>query len=172
MSRRQRVVDLDPEDPTQQLDDGGEVEPLAIEAQPASEAEADLDRAATETFSERGGAEGEEKALVVDAPIDAYIQESEEARRERDTGELYGVRTPPAADPSLGAPEDRDGFDGAPRGENWLESLEEHAAEMGPVPEVEVVIVDDSPGDPYRGHQATERDRPVADKGAGGPGGR
>jgi hypothetical protein len=90
--------------------------------------------------------------------------------RVKDTGELYGVRTPHAADRDLSAPEDRDAFKGADRGENWTEALAEHATEGGPSPEEEVVIVDDS--DPERGHSPSESgDRPVADKGSGGPGG-
>jgi hypothetical protein len=88
----------------------------------------------------------------------------------KDTGELYGVRTPHAGDPDLTAPEHLDAFEGAERGENWMEALSEHAAESGPRPEEEVVIVDDS--DSERGHSPTESgDRPVADKGSGGPGG-
>jgi len=45
---------------------------------------------------------------------------------------------------------------------------------MGPEPEEEVVIVDDSDIEhpDHRGHHPTEsHDRPVADKGSGGPGG-
>jgi hypothetical protein len=89
---------------------------------------------------------------------------------DRETGELYGVRTPHAGDTDLAAPEHRESFDGSERGESFLESLATHAAEGGPVPEEEVVIVDDSDGD--RGHSSTESgNRPVADKGSGGPGG-
>lgn len=90
--------------------------------------------------------------------------------RVKDTGELYGVRMPHADDPALAAAEDRDAYEGADRGENWLEALSEHATESGPRPEEEVVIIDDS--DRERGHSPSESgDRPVADKGAGGPGG-
>ena len=145
------VVDTDPEDPTQQLDTstGFQIEPLAIEAIPIAEAAEDFDLASTE----------------------AGIEELE---IDDDTGELYGVRTPHAGDTDLSAPEDRDSFDGASGGQSWLEALEEHAALMGPVPEEEIVIVDDSDIEhpAHRGHHATQwRDRPVADKGAGGPGG-
>jgi hypothetical protein len=45
---------------------------------------------------------------------------------------------------------------------------------MGPAPEEEVVIIDDSEIEhpDHRGHHPTEwRDRPIADKGSGGPGG-
>lgn len=93
---------------------------------------------------------------------------------DEDTGELYGVRTPHAADRGLAAPEDQDGFTESEQGETWLESLEHHAAESGTVPEEPVVVVDDSDVEhpEHRGHNPTERDRPVADKGSGGPGGR
>jgi len=155
------VVDLDPEDPSQQLDDLGEfhVEPLAVEARPAAEASEELDLASAENVE--GESELETPSQVT---ADAYADAAEE------TGELYGVRTPHAGDTNLAAPEDRDSFEGSWRGETWLESLEEHAIEMGPAPEEEVVIIDDS--DSHAGHHPTETgDRPVADKGSGGPGG-
>ncbi len=149
------VVDLDPEDPAQQLDDTGafHLEPLAIEAQPAAEAAEAIDIASAENIED-------ESEVEPPAP-------------EHDTGELYGVRTPRAGDTNLTAPEDQDAFRGAERGENWLEALEEHAASMGPALEQEVVIVDDSDVEhaDHRGHHPTERDRPIADKGSGGPGG-
>jgi len=155
------VVDLDPEDPTQQLDDTGEfhIEPLGIEAQPSAEAAEDFDIASAENV------EGESEVEAA-TPADA------DAEPGHDTGELYGIHTPHAGDTNLAAPEDRDAFEGSWRGENWLEALGEHATMMGPAPEEEVVIIDDSDID-HRGHHSTEgRDRPVADKGSGGPGGR
>ncbi len=157
------IVDIDPEDPTQQLDDTGEfhIEPLAVEAEPAAEISEQFDIASAENV---GGEEefGEEPTVETQSEL------------VHDTGELYGVRTPHAGDTNLAAAEDRDAFEGSWRGENWLESLEEHAAVMGPAPEEEVVIVDDSDVDhpDHRGHHSTDwRDRPVADKGSGGPGG-
>jgi hypothetical protein len=146
------LVDVDPEDPSQQLDDLGEfhVEPLAVDSQPAAEAEEDFDIASAENV------EGESELEDELEPAEKY---------EHDTGELYGVRTPHAGDTDITAPEDRDSFEGSWRGETWLEALEEHATAMGPTPEEEVVIVDDSDVD-HRGHNPTEhRDRPVADKG-------
>ena len=128
------------------------LEPVAVEAQPAAEAAEDLDIAAAE---------------VVES-------EAELEQAVKDTGELYGVRVPHAGDPHLAAPEDQDAFEGAMRGETWLEALGEHATAMGPAPEEEVVVVDDSDHEHprHRGHHATESgDPPVADKGAGGPGG-
>lgn len=160
------VVDLDPEDPSQQLDDLGEfhIEPLAVEARSTVEASEELDLAAAENV------EGESEP-----GLEEELTAEPEAEVGHETGELYGVRTPHAGDPNLAAPEDRDSFGGAWRGETWLEALEGRAAELGPAPEEEVVIVDDSDREhpDHRGHSPTERrDRPVADKGSGGPGGR
>lgn len=155
---RRHVVDIDPEDPTQQLDDTAEfdIEPLDLDARSAAEIAEDLDIAAAENV------------LGDSEPADA------DDERAGDTGELYGVRTPHAGDTDLAAPEDRDAFEGAELGENWLESLEEHAATLGPKLEEEIVIVDDSDREhpSHRGRHPTERDRPIADKGSGGPGGR
>jgi hypothetical protein len=158
------VVDVDPEDPSQQLDDLGEfhVEPLDVEARSAVEASEDFDLASAENV------EGESE------PEEDEVADEAEAAVGRETGELYGVRTPHAGDPDLAAAEDRDSFEGAWRGETWLEALEEHATEMGPAPEEEVVVIDDSDLEhpDHRGHNPTEGgDRPVADKGSGGPGG-
>lgn len=154
---RRHVVDIDPEDPSQQLDDVGgfQVEPINVEVRSTAEIAEDFDMASAENV------QGESE------PDDDVGEDLPGG----DTGELYGVRTPHAGDPNLSDSEDRDSYDGAMRGETWLEALEEHAASMGPALEEEVVIVDDSDRD-HRGHQATERDRPIADKGSGGPGGR
>ena len=166
------VVDLDPEDPTQQLDDTGEfhVEPLAVEARPAAETSEELDIASAENVL--GESELDADLAALDAAAELNADERAEAADE--TGELYGVRTPHAGDPDLAAREDQDAFEGSWRGETWLESLEEHAIVMGPAVEEEVVVIDDSDREhpDHRGHQPTERrDRPVADKGSGGSGG-
>ncbi|HWU86708.1 MAG TPA: hypothetical protein VN253_05520 [Kofleriaceae bacterium] len=160
-----RVVDTDPEDPSQQLDDTGEldVEPLSVEARPSAEAIEDFDLASAENMERESEDEDEDETSVEAA-----------AEPVHDTGDLYGVRTPHAGDTDLAAPEDQDSFEGSWRGQTWLESLEEHAAVMGPAPEEEIVIVDDSDLEhpDHRGHHPTEwRDRPVADKGSGGAGG-
>lgn len=157
------VVDIDPEDPAQQLDDVGEfhIEPLDVDAQSALETSESFDIASAENIL--GESEPE------DATDDADAEFGDE------TGELYGIRTPHAGDTKLAAAEDRDGFEGSWRGENWVESLEQHATLMGPAPEEEIVIVDDSDVEhpDHRGHHPTQRrDRPIADKGSGGPGGR
>ncbi|HUQ03791.1 MAG TPA: hypothetical protein VM261_14940 [Kofleriaceae bacterium] len=61
-------------------------------------------------------------------------------------------------------------FEGAEEGENWLESLSRHAAEGGAAPAEELEVIDES--DDAGGAQPSEGgDRPVADKGSGGPGG-
>jgi hypothetical protein len=163
------LVDTDPEDPSQQLDDIGQidVEPLAVDARSAAETSEDFDLAFAENVT--GESEPEDESDLEDAPSD-----DDSGELAHDTGELYGVRTPHAGDTDLSAPEDQDSFEGADRGETWLESLEEHAALMGPAPEEEVVIVDDSDLEhpDHRGHHPTDwRDRPVADKGSGGSGG-
>lgn len=165
------VVDLDPEDPSQQLDDTGEfhIEPLGVDVQSAAEFSEDFDIASAENMEGESELEDVARELTPSqTTADAYAETAEE------TGELYGVRTPHAGAPNLAAPEDRDAFEGSWRGENWLESLEAHATEMGPAPEEEVVIIDDSDREhsDQGGHNRTERrDRPVADKGSGGPGG-
>lgn len=157
------VVDLEPEDPSQQLDETGEfhIDPLAVDARPAAEASEDLDIASAENV------EGESE-------IETRADADQHTEVEHDVGELYGVRIPHAGDTTLAAREDQDSFEGSWRGETWLEALGEHATAMGPLPEEEVVIVDDSDVEhpDHRGHQPTEwRDRPVADKGSGGPAG-
>jgi hypothetical protein len=162
------VVDIDPEDPTQQLDDLGEfhIEPLAVEAQPAAEASEDLDIAAAENVEGESELGDSREDVTGEAEADPY------AATGHDTGDLYGVRTPHAGDTSFAIPEAQGSYEGSDLGEHWLEALEEHAAEMGPVPEEEIVIIDDSDEHlDHRGHHSTERDRPVADKGSGGPGG-
>lgn len=158
-----RVVDTDPEDPSQQLDDTGEidVEPVEVDVQSVAEASEEFDLASAENV--QGESEPEDE-LTTDQDVSLGGE----------TGELYGVRTPHAGDTDLSAPEDQDSFEGSWRGETWLESLGEHATLMGPAPEEEIVIVDDSDIEhpDHRGHHPTDRrDRPVADKGSGGGGG-
>jgi hypothetical protein len=81
----------------------------------------------------------------------------------RDEGDLYGVHTPVASDRQL--PDDDRAFD---NGENWIEALEERAAEGGPLPEHELDVVDEADNE----HPHTEtKDRPIADLGSGGRGG-
>jgi hypothetical protein len=157
---RPSIADLDPSDPTQELDEVGEFTiELAVEAQPAAEALEDFD-----TASEESDAEAYE-----DDP--AACDEAEAKDDARDTGELYGVHVPPATDPAISAGPDHGGFEDADLGEDFFESLEEHAAELGAAPEHELDIVDDSDHDHAGHHKTDTRDRPVADKGSGGPAG-
>jgi hypothetical protein len=95
---------------------------------------------------------------------DAYTGEA------HDTGELYGVHTPDAADPDLDKTPDRESFVDAASGEHWLETLGKKAAEYGAEAEQELDVVDNS--DELGGHHSSESgDRPVADKGSGGEAG-
>ena len=131
------VVDIDPEDPSQVLND--------MEASSEDEEVSEVDTPSETT-------------------IDAYAEEAD------DTGELYGVHQPKAADSDLDKTPDQEEFVDAEDGENWLETLGKKAAEGGAEPEEELDVVDDS--DEHRGHHKTDtRDRPVADKGSGGPAG-
>jgi hypothetical protein len=155
------VADEDPEDPSQTLDDVGQidVEPLDVDALPAAEGEADLARAMAE--SKEGDLE------AVDDEDDGGDPRAVDTK---ETGKLYGVRTPHAADADLADGPDRGSFDGADDGENWLESLSRHAAEGGAAPAEEVAVLDET--DDHGVTQPSEAaDRPVADKGSGGPGG-
>ena len=150
------IVDIDPEVPSQLLDDAGQFSVMSVDvdAQPDAEGAADLE-AATVT------AEAEEPE---ETNLDAYAEQAD------DTGELYGLHTPHAADRDLDKTADQESFLDAEEGENWLETLGKKAAEYGAVAEEELEVVDNS--DELGGHHSTESgDRPVADKGSGGRGG-
>ena len=150
------IVDVDPEIPSQLLDDAGQFSVMSIDvdAQPDAEGEADIE-AATVT-AEAGEPE--------DTNMDAYAEQAD------DTGELYGVHTPHASDRDLDKTADQESFVDSEMGENWLETLGKKAAEYGAEAEEELDVVDNS--DELGGHHSTESgDRPVADKGSGGRGG-
>ena len=157
------IVDVDPEDPSQLIDEVGEFEELDVEAEPSAEADAELDAAIAES--------AEENAVELDTPTQTTTEAREAAAE--DTGELYGVHTPPAEDRDLDKTPDAESFRDAEAGENWLETLEKKATEYGAETEEPVDVVDDSDEHPdHRGHHKTDtRDRPVADKGSGGEGG-
>lgn len=166
------LVDVDPEDPSQRLDDAGQfsiVEDLGVEAQPEAEGEAELDLAAIEV--EGDSTEQEDNAPQIETPsettADAY------AAVAQDTGDLYGVHNPPAEDRDPELTSDTEQFVDSDLGENWLETLGKRAAESGASAEHVVDVIDDSDEHPdHRGHHATESgDPPVADKGSGGEGG-
>jgi hypothetical protein len=170
-TRNQRsVVDVDPGDLVQQLDEAGEfhVDPLDVEAQPSAEAEADVDLA-TELADEEEQTGEEDAALGLDEEHTLTADEIAEATA-RDLGDLYGVHLPPAEDRELATP-DLESFQDSTLGESFVEELIQSATEGGPVPEHVVDVVDDSDHN-HPTHHATESgDPPVADKGSGGPGG-
>lgn len=160
------IVDVDPEDPSQRIDDAGQysITELDVEAQPAAEATADLDTAAIESSGD--ASEGED---LIEEP-DETNAEAYAAATQKDSGDLYGVHSPHAQDHDLDKARDQESFNDANEGENWLETLGKKATESGAEPEEELAVLDDS--DPEGGHHSTESgDRPVADKGSGGPSG-
>ena len=155
--RRWQMANVDPEllpndptDPLQNLDEAVELRgvPLSVDVMPDVEADADQDLAAFESDLE-----------VVDAEI---IDEQEV----RDTGDLYGVHTPRAADREH--PDDDAAFD---EGQNWVEALETSAVENGPVPEQDLSDVVDDEDILEPPHATDTRDIPVADRGSAGRGG-
>jgi hypothetical protein len=169
------LVDIDPEDPSQLLDEAGQfsVVDIELDAQPSAEADAELDAAVATGAGEEDGVESEERdaddeSRELDTPeqttADAYIEAAD------DTGELYGSHLPPAADPNLDVSSDGETFKDSELGEHAFETLEKKMAENGAEPEHELDVTDDS--DVERGHHKSDnRDRPVADKGSGGPAG-
>lgn len=160
------VVDVDPGDPSQQLDEAGEfhVVPLEVEALPEAEADADTDLA-VELAEEEGETDLEDEEYGLE-PGEEPTAEQRTARA-KDRGDLYGVHTPPATDTDVAPDRPSQSTDG----ETWTEELLAHAAEGGAVAEHELDVTEEAE-DPHWGHHGTEsRDRPVADKGAGGRGG-
>ncbi len=86
--------------------------------------------------------------------LDASVDVSEVAR---DTDDLYGVYAPDD-DVAMG------------EGQNWIEALETDVIEYGTEPERPLDMSDD--GEMISaGRSSVTRDTPVADRGAGGPGG-
>jgi hypothetical protein len=164
------VVDIDPADLAQQLDEAGEfhIDPLEVEAQPSAEAEADVDLA-IEIADEEEQTDTEDEALGLEEerlPTADQIA----AATTKDVGDLYGVHLPPAADPEI-ASVDLDSYQDATLGESFTEELLAKATEGGPTPEHEVDVIDDSDENHPTHHSTESGDRPVADKGSGGPGG-
>ena len=120
-------------------------------------ADLDLDRVAS-AIDEVGGMHVEE---LGDAAESAAIYG--DRRAARGSGELYDLHLPPAADREVADDDQAQG-----EGQNWLERLETSTAELGPEPERELDIIDDS--DPHPGHHKTDTDdTPVADRGSAGP---
>jgi len=79
----------------------------------------------------------------------------------KDGGDLYGVHVAHASDR---AHLDDDQAFGD--GQNWIESLQTHAAEGGPEPEHEVDVVDEND---LASPSGDSKDRPIADRGSAGP---
>ena len=150
------IVDIDPEDPAQLLDDAGQFSvvdvDLEVDAEPQAEADAELDAAVASS--------GDDSIEVID---DSDVE---------GIGDLYGVHVPRSADGAdIDLTPDQESFQDSSLGEHVFETLEKKLAEAGTAnPEEDVEFEDDS--DRERGHSKSDRrDRPVADKGSGGPGG-
>ena len=82
-----------------------------------------------------------------------------------DTGDLYGVHVPPAQVTSH-----LDNDMAMESGQNWLEALQTDAIEGGPLPERTLEIIDDEELE-HIPHHSDTKDRPIADRGSGGPAG-
>lgn len=142
----------DPRDPVQGLDEAAElrVSDLDYDAMSRADAEAASDLAALSAdLDERAGMDEVDPTQTIPP------------QQVRDAGELYGVHTPIAADRDI--PDGDRSFD---EGENWLESLQASATEMGPEPEADLDVEDDQDVPP---HPSDRRDIPVADRGSAGP---
>ena len=145
----------DPSDPVQGFQESpSNVADLDVDALDHADAEAAQDMATLES-------ELDESALEIDTPSQTTLDAQDVAVEE--TGELYGVHTPPAVDRDL-LDDDR----AMAEGQNWIEALEASAAEYGAAPEQDVDVTDDQDEPP---HPSDNRDTPVADHGSGGPGG-
>jgi hypothetical protein len=105
----------------------------------------------------------DEDALELDTPEATTLDAVE--RSSHDIGALYGVATPRAVDRSH--PDDDVAMES---GQNWIEALETDAVEGGAEPEKPLSITDDADVD-HSSVRADSDDIPVADRGAGGPGG-
>jgi len=151
--------DIDPADPVQGIDELHEfhVEDLEVEAMSDADNEGEQEIATMEQFVD-------ENAQELDIPEDTTLDAIEESAH--DTGELYGVHTPPATDRTH-----PDGDVSFEEGQHWLEALETDSVEMGPEAEHDLSdVVDDE--DIYASpHPSDKKDTPVADRGSGGPGG-
>ena len=105
----------------------------------------------------------EDDAVAFGNPADETLDDVEVGVSE--TGELYGVHTPRAQD-NIHPDDDVAMQDG----QNWLEALQTDAVEGGTMPEHELDMSDDADND-RPPHRSDMRDIPIADRGAGGPGG-
>jgi hypothetical protein len=164
------VVDVDPGDLSQQLDETGEfhIEPLEVEAMPGAEARAD-EELAIELAEEEDDTAREDEAFGLTDATDPTVDDLD-AQVTKDTGELYGVHTPPAVETDLAFGDTADEGEAPALGESWTEELLAKSSEMGAAPEHDIDVIDET--DDARPHHSTESgDPPVADKGSGGIGG-
>jgi hypothetical protein len=159
-------ADLDPTDPVQSLDEAQDfhVEPLDINVLPDAEQQDDIDAAIGLADSDEDQEGDDEEAIDP-----AQLTQDERTAKADDVGELYGLHMPKVEDPERAASPDFGEYAEADLGENWLETLETDSTEGGPAGDDELDPNDDTD---HETHHSTESgDRPVADKGSGGPGG-
>jgi hypothetical protein len=110
------IVDLDPEDPAQLLDDAGQFSvvdvDLEVDAEPQAEADAELDAAVATTAED-------------------YIEVIDDTDVEG-VGDLYGVHVPKSADAgNMDLTQDGESFQDSELGEHVFETLEKKLAESG-----------------------------------------
>ena len=160
------IADLDPTDPVQALDETQDfhVEPLDVNVMPGAERQDEIDAALEHASSDEDEDQDEDEDVAGDPPT-----ADDRTAGAHDVGELYGGHLTPADDPERGTGPERAEYAAAEGGENWLETLETASAEGGPLPEREVDANDDTDHDAHHGSESG--DRPVADKGSGGPAG-
>ena len=159
-------ADLDPTDPVQSLDEAQDfhLEPLDINVMPGAEQQDDVDAAVG--FADSDEDEDNDEEDVVDP--DALTSEERTANAD-DTGELYGLHMPKVDDPERPTGPELAEYAESDLGENWLETLGTDSTEGGPAGDDELDPNDDT--DHQTHHSSESGDRPVADKGSGGPGG-
>ena len=140
------------------------VEPLDINVYPEAERQDEIDAALELSESD----EDEDERDEVD-PDD--MTADERTAELGDIGELYGVHLPQAHDPRARHRPDLGEYAECELGETWLETLETDTAEGGPTAGA-TRSIRTTTATTRDGHHSTESgDRPVADKGSGGPAG-
>lgn len=144
-------------EPVEGIDETGEVfvESREEEAQLLEEAEAEVAQDLATVEAEAPPSE-EHLPPVADYETIEYRQADK-----KDAGDLYGAHTPHALDREI-----PDGDESFEEGANWLEALNTRAAELGPVEEEEVDVIDTAEQPP---HPSDTKDEPIADKGSAGP---
>ena len=115
-------------------------------------------------YSETDTSDTSDASDEVEIPADPTTFESMDASL-HDVGDLYGLHTPRAAD-TMHLDDDA----AMENGQNWLESLATDSVEGGTEPELELDMSDDADND-RPPHSSDTHDRPIADRGSGGPAG-